>query len=158
MAGVFFSYLRFFILYWGVADYKCCSSFWWTAKELSHTYTYIHAGGGRGKEPACRCRRWDAGSIPGSGRYSGEGNGNPLPYSGILAWIIPMDRGAWWAIVHGVSELDMTEWLSTSAFSSQPPPIQAGTWHWVKFHVLCNWFLLVTHFEHSSVYITLPTP
>ena len=34
----------------------------------------------------------DVGSIPGSGRYSGEGNGNPLPNSGILAWIIPMDR------------------------------------------------------------------
>ena len=33
-------------------------------------------------------------------------------YSSILAWRIAMDRGAWWASVHGVAELDMTELLS----------------------------------------------
>ena len=30
-------------------------------------------------------------------------------HSSILAWRIPMDRGAWWATVHGVTELDITE-------------------------------------------------
>ena len=30
-------------------------------------------------------------------------------HSSMLAWRIPMDRGAWWAIVHGCKELDMTE-------------------------------------------------
>ena len=48
----------------------------------------------------------DAGLIPGLGRSPGGGNGNLLQYSclGNL-----MDRGAWWATVHGVSkELDMT--------------------------------------------------
>ena len=48
----------------------------------------------------------DSGSIPGLGRSLGGGNGNPLQYSylGNL-----MDRGAWWATVHGVSkELDTT--------------------------------------------------
>ena len=30
-------------------------------------------------------------------------------HSSILAWKIPMDRGAWWATVHGVTELDTTE-------------------------------------------------
>ena len=34
-------------------------------------------------------------------------------HSGILAWRIPTDRGAWQATVHGVAELDMTEQLST---------------------------------------------
>ena len=43
----------------------------------------------------------DFGSIHGSGRYLGEGNGNPLQYSGLAN---PMDRGAWWAIVHGITK------------------------------------------------------
>ena len=34
-------------------------------------------------------------------------------HSGILAWRIPIDRGAWWATIHGVAELDMAEQLST---------------------------------------------
>ena len=48
----------------------------------------------------------DADLIPGLGRSPGEGNGNPLQYSCLE---MSMDRGAWQAIVHGVSELDMTE-------------------------------------------------
>ena len=40
----------------------------------------------------------EAGSIPGSGRPPGEGNGNPLQYSCLKN---SMDRGVWWAIVHG---------------------------------------------------------
>ena len=35
-------------------------------------------------------------------------------HSSILAWRIPMDRGAWWATVHGVTESDMTERLKHS--------------------------------------------
>ena len=45
------------------------------------------------------------GSILGSGRSPGGGNGNPLQYS----WLgNPMNRGAWRATVHGVAESDMT--------------------------------------------------
>ena len=48
----------------------------------------------------------DADLIPGSRRSPGEGNGNPLQYSCLAN---PMDRGAWQAIVHGVTrESDMT--------------------------------------------------
>ena len=43
----------------------------------------------------------DAGSIPGTGRSPGEGNGNPFQYSCLEN---PMDGGAWWATVHGVTE------------------------------------------------------
>ena len=42
----------------------------------------------------------DMGSIPGLRRSPGEGNGNPLQYSCLES---PMDRGAWWAVVHGVA-------------------------------------------------------
>ena len=55
-------------------------------------------GGASGKEPTCQCRRLrDTGSIPGLGRFPGEGPGNPLRYSCLEN---PMDRGAWWATVH----------------------------------------------------------
>ena len=50
-----------------------------------------------GKESACNAG--DLGSIPGLERSPGEGNGNPLQYSGREN---PMDRGAWEATVHGV--------------------------------------------------------
>ena len=48
----------------------------------------------------------DAGSIPRLGRSPGEGHGNPLQYSCLEN---PMDRGAWWAIIHRVAELDVTK-------------------------------------------------
>ena len=44
----------------------------------------------------------DARSIPEAGRSPGEGNGYPLQYSCLEN---PMDRGAWWAAVHGVARV-----------------------------------------------------
>ena len=52
-----------------------------------------------GKESACSAG--DPGSIPGLGRYPGEGNGNPLQYPCLENL---RDRGAWWAAVHGVAK------------------------------------------------------
>ena len=67
----------------------------------------------RGEFPggsAIKASAWNAGdpgSIPGSGRSPGEGNGNPLQYSCLEN---PMEGGTWWATVHAVSkELDTTE-------------------------------------------------
>ena len=56
-------------------------------------------GGSDSKASACDAE--DPGSIPGSGRSPGEGNGNPLQYSCLEN---PMDEGAWWATVHGVAK------------------------------------------------------
>ena len=50
---------------------------------------------------ASACNAGDPGSIPGSGRSPGEGNGNPLQHSCLEN---PMDRGAWWTMVHGVTQ------------------------------------------------------
>ena len=50
---------------------------------------------------ASTCNVGDLGSIPGSGRSPGEGNGNLLQSSCLEN---PMDRGAWWATVHGVAK------------------------------------------------------
>ena len=66
------------------------------AKESNHV---PFPGGSDSKESTCSTG--NLGSVPGSGRSSGEGNGNPLQYS------CPensMDRGAWRATVPGVAE------------------------------------------------------
>ena len=56
-------------------------------------------GGAPGKEPTCSAG--DRSSIPGSGRFTGGGNGNPHQYSCLKN---PMDRGAWQATVHWVAK------------------------------------------------------
>ena len=56
-----------------------------------------------GKESACKAG--DQGSIPGSRRSPGEGNGNPFQYSCLEN---PMDRGAWQTTVHGVARVRLT--------------------------------------------------
>ena len=56
-----------------------------------------------GKESACNAG--DPGSIPGLRKSPGEGNDNPLQYSCLEN---SMDRGAWQAIVHGITESDTT--------------------------------------------------
>ena len=65
-------------------------------------YMYIYAGfpgGSVVKNPPANAA--DMGSIPGSGRSPGEGNGNPLQYSCLEN---PMDREPWKAAVRGVAK------------------------------------------------------
>ena len=72
-----------------------------TTEQLSTTHIF-QAGLSRwlsGKGPTCQAG--EAGLIPGSERYAGGGNGNPLQYSCLGN---PMDRGAWWATVWGITK------------------------------------------------------
>ena len=62
-------------------------------------YIKSSPGGSAGQKSACNAG--DLGSIPGLGRSPGERKGYPLQYSGLEKSI---DRGVWWAIVHGVAK------------------------------------------------------
>ena len=62
----------------------------------------LHPRGASGQEPTCRRLKRDAVSIPESGISLGGGHGNPLQYSCLEK---SMDKGAWWAIVHGVAKV-----------------------------------------------------
>ena len=81
------------------------------------SWTELNWGSTSGKEPTCQCRRHKrCGFDPGSGRSPGGGHGNPLQYSCLEN---PMDRGAWQAIVYGVtkSQMRLSELASQHAHS-----------------------------------------
>ena len=123
------------------------------------------SGGWDSKESACNAE--DTGSIPGSGRPPGEGNGYPLQYSCLEN---SMNRGAWQSTVHGVAEdwgpwgwSDRTEQLTHTHFpccfsslckggiiqpSKQSQTLRAGVslgdedrlWRGLQ-QMACNWAL-----------------
>ena len=70
------------------------------------------AGASSSVDKESACNAGDLGSIPWSGRSPGEGNGNPLHYSCLEN---PMNRGAWWATVHGVARV--------GDLVTKPPPL-----------------------------------
>ena len=72
---------------------------WPINKKEGLTPSFGFPGGSEVKASASNAG--DPGSIPGSGRSPGEGNGNPLQYSCLEN---PMDWGAWWAAVHRVTK------------------------------------------------------
>ena len=65
------------------------------------------------------CNAGDAVLIPGSGRSSGEGNGNPRQYSGLEN---PMDREAWRATIHGVARAGQ----NLATLPLPPPELSSG--------------------------------
>ena len=82
-------------------------------------------GGSDGKGSACNTG--DPGSIPGSERSPGEGNGYPLQYSGLEK---AMHRGAWRATVHGIKESDTTE---------QPLSLSYAVYYILVTYSVSNW-------------------
>ena len=68
-------------------------------KELDPSFLWGFPGSSDSKENTCNAG--DLGSIPGLGRSPGERSGSPLQYSCLEN---PIDRGAWWATVHGVAK------------------------------------------------------
>ena len=89
-----------------MAKSLCCSLETVTTLLISCTPIQGFPGGSDGKESAWNAG--DLGSIHGLRRSAGEGNGYPLQYSCLEN---PMDRGAWWATVHGVTK--SRTWLSS---------------------------------------------
>ena len=75
-------------------------------------------GGASSKEPACPCKRYKSHRLdPWVRKIPQRRAWQPTPVflPGESPWRISMDRGAWWATVHRVAELDATEQLSTHA-------------------------------------------
>ena len=74
--------------------------------NVNEAFHWGFPGGAVVKNPPANAEETrDVSSIPGWGRSPRVGNGNPLQYSCLEN---PMDRGAWPAAVHGVTESDMT--------------------------------------------------
>ena len=124
---------------------------------IDFTYFYFHGynllkgflDGSDGKEFAYNVG--DLGSIP---RFEDLLEEEMATHSSILAWRIPMDRGAWQTTVHGVTESDMTEQLSTAqSFKSFIIfDLEATAWKMAEFethrtHKPCS----VSGISHKSI-------
>ena len=79
----------------------------------------------RSEVKASACDAGDLGSVPGLGRSPGGGHGNPLQYSCLEN---PMDGGAWWATVHGVttSRTRLSDFTFTHSKSLGHSGVQQG--------------------------------
>ena len=92
----------------------CNSVVLFYCRVVFHYKVFPHSSAG--KESACNAG--DLGLIPGLGRSSGEGNGNPLQYSCLEN---PMDRKAWQATIHGITRVRynlVTIWISLYGYTT----------------------------------------
>ena len=93
----------------------------------------------------------DTGSIPGLGRSPGGGHGNPLQY---LCLENPMDRGAWWAIVHRVAKSwTQLKQLSTHTYRGYNISISSSSLSIQKYLFQCVLGGQTTE-EHSQGMVT----
>ena len=98
----------------------------------------------------------DAGLIPGLGRSSWEGNGNPLQCSCLEN---PVDRGAWLATVHEVLELDTTWGLSTQTRSLNTGtlnvfPGDSKMWQVLRSNEIVCWWREWNSFSFQTTFLT----
>ena len=96
------------------------------------------------------CNAGDLGSIPGSGRCPGEGNGNPLQYSCLDNL---MTRGAWWATVHGITKSQT--WLSNKAHKNKIKKYYSKSLTWKKSHL---WYSDILWFSTEGDFDPQRTP
>ena len=93
---------------------------------MSHSsLSVVFPCGSAGKESTCNAG--DLGSTSGLGRSPGEGKGYPLQSSCLEN---PVDRGAWWATVHGVRESDTTE--ATEHTGPRVKNVHSSSTRWVR--------------------------
>ena len=110
-------------------------------------------GGSDGNESACNAR--DLGSIPGLGRSPGGGQGNPLQYSCLEN---PLDRGAWRATVHRVTQ----SWTRSDLAHTHSSWIAFGS-VFVSLQTIGAYWLLQIHLSAKSltdpdIYKIVPAP
>ena len=96
----------------------------WTECNIIPLTSSGFLDGSAGKESTCQCRRCRF--DPWVGKIPGGGNGNPLQYSCLEN---PMEKGAWWAMVHAVAKSQKwLKWLSTHThLSFHIIPTKQGT-------------------------------
>ena len=89
----------------------------------------------------------DPGSIPGSGRSPGGGNGNPLQYPCLEN---PMDGGAWWATIYWVTESNTTE--ANEQTSTRLSIIYLSIIHLLVYRLSLSMSICVSHLSVSAIY------
>ena len=94
---------------WGRTESDTTEATWQQQQQQQQTYNKVLPGGSVVKNPPANAG--EAALIPGLGRSPGEGNGNSLQYSSLGN---PKNRGAWWAVVHGVSKGRTQQWLNNN--------------------------------------------
>ena len=113
-------------------------------------------GSSDSKPSACNAK--DLGSIPGSGRSPGEGNGNLFQFSCLEN---SMDGGALWAVVHGVTESQTR--LSSFTSLVLPLPLETFWYYWQTFYFLLRYKLTRQNYQscfrsHSYLYFSTSLP
>ena len=120
----------------------------WLSDYRTHTHTHTDLKGAFPvvlvvkNPPANAGGKRDVGSIPGPGRSSGGGHGNPLQYSCLEN---PMDRGAWWAMPHKVTK----SWkrLNHPSMHSLTLKIVQSFWGDWNMHVKRLYIIILTKYE-----------